>query len=97
MAEIVDQRIIDVTKKIYNFAAKRLSYSFQPNFIYAMSLHISSFLKRIQLGKDPKHPLNESIRNMVLDYPTGLKQQKKLKILLKVVIRWRFLNLKVTI
>lgn len=51
LAEIVDQRIIDVTKKIYNFAAKRLSYSFQPNFIYAMSLHISSFLKRIQLGK----------------------------------------------
>lgn len=79
LAEIVDQRIIDVTKKIYNFAAKRLSYSFQPNFIYAMSLHISSFLKRIQLGKDPKHPLNESIRNMVLDYPTEFETAKEIK------------------
>ncbi len=79
LAEIVDQRIIDVTKKIYNFAAKRLSYSFQPNFIYAMSLHISSFLKRIQLGKDPKHPLNESIRNMVLDYPTEFEIAKEIK------------------
>ncbi|MGH2152914.1 hypothetical protein, partial [Enterococcus faecalis] len=49
LAEIVVQRIIDVTKKIYNFAAKRLSYSFQPNFIYAICLHISSFLQRIQL------------------------------------------------
>lgn len=44
-----------------------------------MSLHISSFLKHIQLGRDPEHPLSESIRNMALDYPTEFGTAKEIK------------------
>jgi transcriptional regulatory protein LevR/transcriptional regulator with AAA-type ATPase domain len=83
LAEIVDQRIIDVTKRIFNFARNKLAYSFQPNFVYAMSLHISSFLKRIQIGESPNHPLNENIRNMVLDYPLEFETAKEIKTIIE--------------
>jgi len=83
LAEIVDHRIIDVTKRIFNFARNKLAYSFQPNFVYAMSLHISSFLKRIQVGENPNHPLNENIRNMVLDYPLEFETAKEIKTIIE--------------
>lgn len=79
LAEIVDQRIIDVTKEIYSFATNRLSYGFQSNFTYAMSLHLSSFLKRIQVGENRDHQLNENIRNMVLDYPLEFETAQGIK------------------
>lgn len=79
LAEIVDQRIIDVTKEIYTFAKNKLNYNFQSNFIYAMSLHISSFLKRIQNGEERQHQLNENIRDMVLDYPTEFETAQEIK------------------
>ncbi|MBO0441768.1 sigma-54-dependent transcriptional regulator [Candidatus Enterococcus ikei] len=79
LAEIVDQRIIDVTKEIYSFAKQKLNYNFQSNFIYAMSLHISSFLKRIQNGEERQHQLNENIRNMVLDYPIEFETAQEIK------------------
>ncbi|MFK4567526.1 sigma 54-interacting transcriptional regulator [Enterococcus sp. UD-01] len=79
LAEIVDQRIIDVTKEIYNFARKKLNYNFQSNFVYAMSLHISSFLKRIQNGEERRQQLNENIRDMVLDYPLEFETAQEIK------------------
>lgn len=79
LAEIVDQRIIEVTKELYQFAKTTLAYPFQSNFIYAMSLHISSFLKRIQMGETRTQILNENIRNMVLDYPNEFETAKKMK------------------
>ena len=79
LAEIVDQRIIDVTKEIYEFATSQLNYDFQSNFTYAMSLHLSSFLKRIQVGENREHQLNENLRNMVLDYPLEFETAKGIK------------------
>lgn len=84
LAEIVDQRIIDVTKEIYTFAQNRLHYNFQSNFIYAMSLHISSFLKRIQNGEERQHQLNENIRDMVLDYPVEFETAKEVKQIIEI-------------
>ncbi|MEI5994040.1 sigma-54-dependent transcriptional regulator [Candidatus Enterococcus mansonii] len=84
LAEIVDQRIIDVTKEIYHFARQKLNYNFQPNFIYAMSLHISSFLKRIQNGEERQHKLNENIRNMVLDYPMEFETAQEIKRIIEI-------------
>ncbi|ALS36535.1 transcriptional regulatory protein LevR/transcriptional regulator with AAA-type ATPase domain [Enterococcus rotai] len=84
LAEIVDQRIIDVTKEIYNFAKQKLNYNFQSNFIYAMSLHISSFLKRIQNGEERQHQLNENIRNMVLDYPVEFETAQEIKRIIEI-------------
>ncbi|WP_314060663.1 sigma 54-interacting transcriptional regulator [uncultured Vagococcus sp.] len=69
LAEIVDQKVIDLTKTIYEVAKLKLSDSFQVNFIYAMSLHISSFLKRHQLKQQGEISSNDSIRKMVKEYP----------------------------
>ncbi|MTD40345.1 PRD domain-containing protein [Erwinia sp. CPCC 100877] len=84
LAEIVDQRIIDVTKEIYNFARKKLNYNFQSNFVYAMSLHISSFLKRIQNGEERRQQLNENIRDMVLDYPLEFETAQEIKRIIEI-------------
>ncbi len=43
LAEFVDPKIIEVTNQIYVMVKRSLPYEFQQNFIYAMSLHISSF------------------------------------------------------
>ncbi|PTQ84513.1 transcriptional regulatory protein LevR [Trichococcus patagoniensis] len=68
LSEIIDQRIIRFAKEMFAYAQDHLDYHFQRNFIYAMSLHISSFLKRIQLGESNR-TLHASIKNMVEDYP----------------------------
>ncbi|MGY3779375.1 sigma 54-interacting transcriptional regulator [Isobaculum melis] len=69
LAEIVEQKVIDLTKKIYEMAKNKLNDSFQVNFIYAMSLHISSFLKRHQIEGHGELSSNDSIRKMVKEYP----------------------------
>lgn len=69
LAEIVEQKVIDLTKRIYEIAKSKLNNTFQVNFIYAMSLHISSFLKRQQLENRGEAANNESIRKMVEKYP----------------------------
>lgn len=68
LSEIIDQRIIRFAKEMFQYAQDHLDYHFQRNFVYAMSLHISSFLKRIQLGESNR-TLHASIKNMVEDYP----------------------------
>lgn len=68
LSEIIDQRIIRFAKEMFQYAQDHLDYHFQRNFVYAMSLHISSFLKRIQLGENSR-TLHASIKNMVEDYP----------------------------
>ncbi|MGX7305888.1 sigma 54-interacting transcriptional regulator [Enterococcus durans] len=67
LAEFVDPKIIEVTNQIYVMVKKALPYEFQQNFIYAMSLHISSFLKRINIGEE-RHT-NDNIREMAIDFP----------------------------
>lgn len=66
LAEFVDPKIIEVTNQIYVMVKKALPYEFQQNFIYAMSLHISSFLKRINIGEE-RHT-NDNIREMAIDF-----------------------------
>ena len=67
LAEFVDPKIIEVTNQIYIMVKKALPHEFQQNFIYAMSLHISSFLKRINIG-EARHT-NDNIREMAIDFP----------------------------
>lgn len=69
LAEIVDPKIIEATKEILEMANEAFDYSYDDNFIYAMSLHISSSLKRIQLGQKRKSGSNASIQKMVVEYP----------------------------
>lgn len=67
LAEFVDEKIIAATHFIYDLAKEKLGYSFQENFIYALSLHISSLLKKLQDGEIRQE--NPNIRQMVADYP----------------------------
>lgn len=77
LAEFVDPKIIEVTNQIYVMVKNTLPYEFQQNFIYAMSLHISSFLKRINIGEE-RHT-NDNIREMAIDFPTEYEVAKEVR------------------
>lgn len=78
LAEIVDDDIITLTKALQKKIEKMLGYSFKRNFIYAVSLHISSFVKRIQSG-DVIRSINEDLKEMVADYPKELAAAHAIK------------------
>jgi transcriptional regulatory protein LevR/transcriptional regulator with AAA-type ATPase domain len=82
LAEIVDKGIIDFAKQIQPKVENRLDYHFKENFIYAMSLHISSFIKRIQSGK-PMRLMGNDLVAMVKDYPQELDVAKSIKEMLE--------------
>ncbi|WP_290033145.1 sigma-54-dependent transcriptional regulator [Ligilactobacillus cholophilus] len=72
--DIVDQDVIDLTKRLEQKLHSE-GYTSTGNFLYAMSLHVSSFIKRIESGK----PLRKAAINMismVQDYPQELKFAK---------------------
>ncbi|WP_057743083.1 sigma-54-dependent transcriptional regulator [Liquorilactobacillus capillatus] len=78
LSEIVDQEIIDLTEQIQRFLQEKENYPVRESFIYAMSLHISSFIKRIQSGK-PLRNMSDDLVSMVHDYPGELKIAGKIK------------------
>ncbi|KAF1301317.1 sigma-54-dependent transcriptional regulator [Enterococcus sp. JM9B] len=77
LSEFVDQKIIDATNRIYEDVRRELGYEFQQNFVYAMSLHISSFLKKINDGEE-RHT-NDNIRQMVAGFPEEFAMAKKIR------------------
>ncbi|HLQ40281.1 MAG TPA: sigma 54-interacting transcriptional regulator [Tetragenococcus sp.] len=77
LSEFVDPKIIELTNQIYSMATNRLGSHFQSNFIYAMSLHISSFLKKMQLGE--KRKANDNIKEMVNAYPQELELAREVR------------------
>lgn len=79
--EIIDQDIIDVTNEIGKFL-KDERYDVGENYLYGMSLHISSFIKRVQSGK-PLRRVANNIVSMVGDYPREFSLAKKIKVMLE--------------
>ncbi|WP_178195124.1 sigma-54-dependent transcriptional regulator [Ligilactobacillus sp. Marseille-Q7487] len=79
--EIVDQEIVDVTNEIEK-VLKQKNYNINGNFLYAMSLHISSFIKRVQSGQ-PLRDVAENIVSMVQDYPNEFALAKQVKAILE--------------
>ncbi|AYW48926.1 transcription antiterminator BglG [Tetragenococcus osmophilus] len=77
LSEFVDRKIIELTNRIYSMVTKQLGSEFQSNFVYAMSLHISSFLKKLQLGE--KREVNDNIKEMVTAYPEELKLAQEIR------------------
>ena len=80
--EIVDQEIIDITKAIMKELTTNYDYALSSNFLYAMSLHISSFIKRVQLGR-PLRAVSSDIVEMVKAYPLEQKMASRVKELLE--------------
>ncbi|MBS7577397.1 MULTISPECIES: sigma 54-interacting transcriptional regulator [unclassified Enterococcus] len=79
LAELVDKHIIEISNQIMEIAEKELSSIFQPNFIYAMSLHLSSLLKKIQIGEIRQ--TNDNIREMATNYPKEFAVAQKIRTL----------------
>lgn len=75
--EIVDQDIIDLTNRLKQIL-KGEGYQVSTDFLYAMSLHISSFVKRIESGK-PLRKAAPNMISMVQDYPQELEYAKIVK------------------
>ena len=71
LSEFVDPKIIELTNQLYQTVHARFGEAIEQNFLYAMSLHISSFMKKIQLG-DIRYS-NDNIREMVHSYPEELE------------------------
>ncbi|HIZ96026.1 MAG TPA: sigma 54-interacting transcriptional regulator [Candidatus Ligilactobacillus excrementavium] len=79
--EIIDQDIVDITNEIGAFL-KEERYDVGENYLYGMSLHISSFIKRVQSGK-PLRRVANNIISMVNDYPREFELAKKIKEMLE--------------
>lgn len=77
LSEFVDQKVIDITNQIYERVHQVLPYESQQNFIYAMSLHISSFLKKIHHGEERE--INDNIRQMVIEYPLEFELAQEIR------------------
>ena len=75
--DIVDQDVINLTKQLEK-QLQAEGYSSTGNLLYAMSLHISSFIKRIESGK-PLRKAAPNMISMVQDYPTELNFAKLVK------------------
>lgn len=67
LSEFVDPKVVELTRAIYEQIKEHLSEGMARNFLYAMSLHISSFLKKQAINEERN--LNPNIRRMVADYP----------------------------
>ncbi|WP_283577465.1 sigma 54-interacting transcriptional regulator [Ligilactobacillus aviarius] len=75
--EIVDQDVVDLTNRLKQIL-KDAGYQISTNFLYAMSLHISSFIKRVESGK-PLRKVASNMISMVQDYPQEFEYAKLVK------------------
>ncbi len=80
--ELVDQDTLQLTKDIMQMLKNDCGYHVGENFIYAMSLHLSSFIKRVQSGR-PMRAVSDDLVAMVKDYPADLKLAEKIKAMLE--------------
>lgn len=76
--ELVDQDTLRLTKELITLLKRECDYHAGDNFIYAMSLHLSSFIKRVQSGR-PMREVSDDLVTMVKDYPADLKLAKLIK------------------
>lgn len=77
LSEFVDKEVIQLTHELYDLVQERLGEKFRQNFIYAMSLHISSFLKKIHLGEERN--TNVNIRDMAVEFPEEYEMAQEIK------------------
>ncbi|MGY3725043.1 Transcriptional regulator containing an AAA-type ATPase domain and a DNA-binding domain [Granulicatella balaenopterae] len=79
---IVDASIIEFTQHIQQIAEQSLKCTFSKKFLYAMSLHISSFIKRVKAGlvatKQHQH-----VKEFVKMYPEELNLANRVKALIE--------------
>lgn len=78
LKDIVDEEIIEMTKRVQQMVEEILQFSFSKKFLYAMSLHISSFIKRIQEGIFV-HNDNVHLKEFVLNHTEEQRAAQAIK------------------
>lgn len=89
LKDIVDQEIITLTKEIWKMAEEYLNYQFKDNFLYAMSLHLSSFIKRSREGTvqtKTNKELEKLISNYQKEYAVALMIKKHIKEKYQIIV-----------
>ncbi|KRL80242.1 sigma-54-dependent transcriptional regulator [Ligilactobacillus equi] len=74
--ELVDEEIIQLTKEIM-VELKQENYTLNNNFLYALSLHISSFIKRAQNGQAERQS-RQDLESLVAIYPKEQEVAQKI-------------------
>lgn len=77
LAEVVSKEVIQFIHEVSGDIEKALKTTFKQNYIYAISLHISSLLNKIQIGEI--RSLNERIKEMAVTYTTEIEVATFLK------------------
>lgn len=85
LKDIVDQEIITLTKEIRAMAEEHLEYHFKDNFLYAMSLHLSSFIKRSKDGV-VQTKTNKELENLISNY----KNEYSVALMIKEHIKTKY-------
>lgn len=76
--ELVDQDLIDLTKEMKQFLQEKVHYEVSQDFIYAMSLHLSSFIKRLQSGEELTD-VSDNLISLVNEHPTEWRVANMMK------------------
>lgn len=77
LAEVVSKDVIQFVYDVSEEIEGALNTAFKSNYIYAISLHISSLLNNIQIGEI--RYLNDRIKDMALGYPHEMAVARFLK------------------
>ena len=78
LQDIVDDSLIEITKQLKEVLEQQFDQTLSPDFVYAMSLHLSSFMKRLETGEAITQ-VSPTILEMVQDYPKELEMAKRMK------------------
>ncbi|MGP6146383.1 sigma-54-dependent transcriptional regulator [Jeotgalibaca sp. A122] len=77
LAEVVSKEVIQFVHEVSGEIENSLNTAFKHNYIYAVSLHISSLLNNIQIGEI--RYLNDRIKDMALGFPNEMAVARFLK------------------
>lgn len=78
LQDIVDDSLIQLTQQLKSMLEERFDLMLSKDFIYAMSLHLSSFIKRTEAG-DSLQTASPAILDMIQDYPRELEMAKEIQ------------------
>lgn len=82
LRDIVDPSLIEMTKAIQHTLETHYQTHLSRDFVYAMSLHLSSFIKRMEMGEQVRE-VAPNIMTMVQDYPKELQMAQHIKSILE--------------
>ncbi|PRY83028.1 transcriptional regulatory protein LevR [Alkalibacterium olivapovliticus] len=77
LADVVNKEVIEFAHQMASVVETALGAGFNQNFIYAISLHISSLLNKINSGKERK--MNSRIREMAMNYSREFEVASEIK------------------